>query len=71
MLGIFRAAPDGGRLVPIDKKNSGRELAISAIRDRAASRSSARRGPPGVMRSGAAKRSSGGTSGAGAELHSS
>jgi ribonuclease R len=29
VLGIFRAAPDGGRLVPIDKKNAGRELAIA------------------------------------------
>jgi ribonuclease R len=33
VLGIFRALPDGsGRLVPIDKKNVGRELAI-AVRD--------------------------------------
>ena len=30
VLGIFRTAPDGGRLVPIDKKNLGRELAIAA-----------------------------------------
>ena len=30
ILGIFRAVADGGRLVPIDKKNSGRELAIAA-----------------------------------------
>lgn len=31
VLGIFRALPDGsGRLVPIDKKNVGRELAIAA-----------------------------------------
>jgi ribonuclease R len=33
VLGIFRALPDGsGRMVPIDKKNVGRELAI-AVRD--------------------------------------
>jgi ribonuclease R len=31
VLGIFRALPDGsGRLVPVDKKNVGRELAIAA-----------------------------------------
>jgi ribonuclease R len=30
ILGIFRAVADGGRLVPIDKKNVGRELAIAA-----------------------------------------
>ena len=31
VLGIFRALPDGsGRMVPIDKKNVGRELAIAA-----------------------------------------
>src|SRR5262249_61461283 len=30
VVGIFRTAPDGGRLVPIDKKNLGRELAIAA-----------------------------------------
>ena len=30
VLGIFRAVADGGRLVPIDKKNVGRELAIAA-----------------------------------------
>src|SRR5262249_12945600 len=30
VLGIFRTAPDGGRLVPIDKKNVGRELTIAA-----------------------------------------
>jgi len=29
VLGIFRAVADGGRLVPIDKKNAGRELAIA------------------------------------------
>jgi len=29
VLGIFRAAPDGGRLVPIDKKNASRELTIA------------------------------------------
>jgi ribonuclease R len=30
VLGIFRATPDGGRLVPIDKKNAGRELTIAS-----------------------------------------
>jgi ribonuclease R len=30
VLGIFRAVANGGRLVPIDKKNAGRELAIAA-----------------------------------------
>ncbi len=30
VLGIFRSVADGGRLVPIDKKNAGRELAIAA-----------------------------------------
>src|SRR5262249_15463784 len=30
VLGIFRALPDGGRLVPIDKRNLNRELAIPA-----------------------------------------
>ena len=30
VLGIFRAVADGGRLVPIDKKNAGRELAIAS-----------------------------------------
>ena len=35
VLGIFRALPDGGgRLVPIDKKQLGRELAIPRERDR-------------------------------------
>ncbi|HLH91763.1 MAG TPA: ribonuclease R [Xanthobacteraceae bacterium] len=29
VLGIFRAVADGGRLVPIDKKNAGRELTIA------------------------------------------
>jgi ribonuclease R len=31
VLGIFRAVNDGGRLVPIDKKNASRELDIAAI----------------------------------------
>ena len=29
VLGIFRAVADGGRLVPVDKKNAGRELTIA------------------------------------------
>ena len=29
ILGIFRAVADGGRLVPVDKKNAGRELTIA------------------------------------------
>jgi len=29
VLGIFRAVADGGRLVPIDKKNAGREMTIA------------------------------------------
>jgi ribonuclease R len=30
VLGIFHTVADGGRLVPVDKKNAGREIAISA-----------------------------------------